>query len=302
MEEIVSGIFVEDRYGPYNVGLVTLDEGTLVVDVPPRPADARQWLREAQETAGVIRYIVLTDSQPERLIGAAQWDVPIIAGEATARLLTAMVREEAEWEEVLEAADISTPGIADELTTLKPRRARLACTHHLLLHNQDPPLEIEAAAGAAPGALWLYVPNQKVLFAGDTVAFQTPPVLSQTPDSKAWLNALGTLAHRKSIHRIVPGRGAREILRGELESQREFMRVIRRTARNLTRKAEPGEGLTQATNELQQAFFPSLKKNSEPLQRIRKGLEHLVNEMLAEQQADEESTHLPPARTGGTPD
>jgi glyoxylase-like metal-dependent hydrolase (beta-lactamase superfamily II) len=289
MEEIVTGIFVEDRYRPYNVGLVQLDEGALVVDVPPDPSEARQWLREAQETAGVIHYIVVTDSQPERLIGAAQWDVPIIAAEATARLLTDLVREEADWDDVLGAANAGSPGIVDELTTLKPRRAKLACSQHMLLHYQDPPLELEVGVGAAPGTLWLFVPDQKVLFTGDAVAFQTPPVLSQTPNSKAWLNALGTLAHRKSIHRIVPGRGAREILRGELEPQRELMRVARRTARKLARQAEPSEGLAQATNELQQAFFPSLKKDSAPIQRLRKGLEYLVNEVLEEQQPTEES-------------
>ncbi len=290
MEEIVTGIFVEDRYSPYNVGLVRLEEGALVVDVPPHPSDARQWLREAQETAGVIRYLVLTDSLPERLIGAAQWDVPIIAGEATARLLTDLVREEVEWGEILEAAEARHPAIADELTTLRPRRAMLACTQHMLLHRQDPPLEIEVAAGAAPGAIWLFAPDQKVLFAGDTVAFQTPPMLSCTPDSKAWLNALGTLAHRKSIHRIVPGRGATEILRGELESQREFMRVARRTARKLARKLEPGAGLAKATNELQQAFFPSFKKDSVPVQRLRDGLKHLANEVLEEEQPEDKTT------------
>jgi glyoxylase-like metal-dependent hydrolase (beta-lactamase superfamily II) len=289
MEEIVPGIFVEDRYPPYNVGLVQLDEGALVVDVPPRPDDARQWLREAQETAGVIRYIVLTDSQPERLIGAAQWDVPIIAGEATGRLLTDLVREEADWDEILGEAEAYSPGIIDELTTLKPRRAMLACTRHMLLHYQDPPLEIETAAGAAPGTVWLTIPGQKVLFAGDAVAFNTLPVLSRTPDSKAWLNTLSILAHRKSIHRIVPGRGAKEILRGELESQRELMRVARRAARKSARKTEPGEGLAQATNEMQQAFFPALKKDSEPIQRLRNGLEHLVNEVLEEQQPAEEN-------------
>jgi len=290
MEEIVPGIFVEDRYAPYNVGLVQFDEGALVVDVPPRPADARQWLREAQETAGVIRYIVLTDSQPERLIGAAQWDVPIIAAETTARLLTELVREEADWDAILGAANAGSPGIIDELTTLKPRRAMLACSRHMLLHDQEPPLELEVTSAAAPGSLWLFVPDQRVLFAGDAVAFQTPPVLSQTPDSKAWLNALGTLAHRKTIHRIVPGRGATEILRGELESQRELMRVARRTARKLARKVEPGEGLAQATNELQQAFFPSLKKDSAPIQRLRKGLEHLVNEVLEEEKPEDEES------------
>lgn len=277
MKEIVPGIFVEDRYPPYNVALVTLDEGALAVDVPPRPSHARRWLREAQEIAGVIRYVVLTDAQPDRLLGASVWDVPIIGGEATARYLKSL--EEKEWQELLKDAQERYPEEASKIATLRRRRVMLAFDSNMHLYHREPPLELEKGAGAAQGSIWLFVPDKRVIFVGDTVAIDTPPLLENTPDSKAWLNALGTLANDSSLQRIVPGRGPTAILRSELEPQREYLRVVRRSARSLARKEEPGAGVARESNELQQAFFPELTKKSEEMGHIRRGLERLVEEV-----------------------
>jgi glyoxylase-like metal-dependent hydrolase (beta-lactamase superfamily II) len=286
MEEIVSGIFVEDRYSPYNVGLVTLNEGAAVIDVPPHPKDARQWLREAQQTAGVIRYLILTDAQLPRIVGASLWRVPIVAAETTARYIDKLIEDE--WKELRSTVQDTYADEADDLSDLQPRPVQIACTHKLWLHRHTPPLEVEVVKGAARGSLWLHVPDQKVLFAGDTVAFNKPPVLAYTPDSKAWLDTLTRLAHLKTVQRIVPGRGANVILRGELEMQREFMRVARRSARKLARNAVPGEGLSKEARELQQAFFPEMKKASDGMQRIREGLEHLVQELRIPEETEAE--------------
>jgi glyoxylase-like metal-dependent hydrolase (beta-lactamase superfamily II) len=288
MEEIIPGIFIEDRYAPYNVGLVALDEGALVVDVPPHPENARQWLREVQQTAGAIRYLILTDAQLPRIIGASLWRVPIVASAATARYINAL--EEEGWKELVPQIQETYGDEADDLSDLMPRPVRIAGEHKLWLHRRTPALEVEAVNGAALGSLWLHIPDQNVLFVGDTVAFDTPPLLSQTPDSKAWLDTLSRLAHLKTVQRIVPGRGANVILRSELEVQREFMRVARRSARKLARKPAPGEGLSKEARELQQAFFPKIKKSSPAMQRIREGLEHLVQELQQPEAAEEEET------------
>ena len=118
----------------------------------------------------------------------------------------------------------------------------------------------------------------QVLFTGDCVAFNTPPVLEHTPDIHLWLKLLGELAQRRQVQRIVPGRGTDVILRGELETQREFLRVVQRTTVQLAAQSVPGEGLGQAATDLQQIFFPTISKNSPALQRLRRGLAHLVRE------------------------
>ncbi len=284
MQEIVPGVFVEDRYQPYNVALVMLEEGALVVDVPPRPSDARRWLREAQEVGGVLHYLLLTDGGTDRLLGAMAFaDVRIVAAEQTARFLTAL--DDKEWQEFLQRAQERYPEEAEAIALLKRRPVALFTDHQLFLQRHTPPLEIEVGAGAARGSTWLFVPDRNLLLAGDTVAIDTPPVIEHTPDSKAWLDALKTLAHRASIEQLVPGRGRVVIPKGELELLREYLRVARRTARSLARRPE-GEGMAQATNDLQQTFFPNENRKSEKVQRIRRGLERLVAE-IRQASADE---------------
>ena len=284
MQEIASGIFVETRYPPYNLGLITSADGGLVVDVPPRLPHARQWLREVQEVAGLIRYVVLTDAQPDRLIGAALWDVPIIASETTARYIAAL--DEKTWPELLQIAQERFPAENISPEFLSPHRVTLACDRELRLYYRTPALQLETVAGAAPGSLWLTVPDQQVLFAGDSVAIHQPPVLDCAPDRQAWLESLAALKKRAAIRWIVPGRGCPVAPRGDLEAQREFMQVAWRTAQTLAQEPVVGTGLAQATRELREAFFPTAAKHSETQLRIRHGLEQLVAEIHAAQEPE----------------
>jgi glyoxylase-like metal-dependent hydrolase (beta-lactamase superfamily II) len=291
MQEITPHVYVETAYPPYNVGLVKLGNVNIVVDVPPRPEHARRWLRETQEVAGAIRYVVLTDSQPDRILGVMQWQVPIIASETTARRIAALMEEEKEWEEYLEGMQERYAEEAEDLALLEPRPVTLAPTARLRLYRHEPALVLEPSAGAAPGSLWLFVPEDQVLFAGDSVVVNEPPVLDQTPDLGAWLQALAHLEERREVQRIIPGRGKASIYRAETEAQQEFMRVVAETARELAGRQTPGEGLAKATNELQQAFFNSLSKKSEAARRLRNGLEAIVESLRApeeEEGAEEE--------------
>jgi len=283
MQEIKPGIFVENRYPPYNLGLITLDEGGLVIDVPPNAEDAEQWLHDAEAIAGTIHYIVLTDAQPEKLLGTALLNIPVIATEEAARW-TASLDEKA-WQEIINEAekrygDTLNPRIAHHLPKIK-----IAFNKRMHLQRRTPTLEFEAISGAGIGSLWVLVPEAKLLFAGDSVVTDVPPILEYTPDSQAWLKALATLSRRTTVQEIVQGRGAPVIPQGEIETQREFMRIIRHTARTLAKESEPGEGMSRAATELQQAFFPNIPKHSDAMRRLQKGIAHLVAEILEAQEA-----------------
>jgi len=146
-----------------------------------------------------------------------------------------------------------------------------------MMHHRTPPLTLETVEGAEPGSLWLTVPGHHLLFAGDTVAVDEPPPLERTADSKAWLNSLGHLAKRSKIYQIVPGRGKAPILRGDVEQQREFLRVMRRTARTLAHKRQNNVNYTQPAQDLGQIFFN--QSGQKAVKRIRHGLERLVLEI-----------------------
>lgn len=273
MQEIVPGIFVESAYPPYNLGLIVTDHGPIVIDIPPRPSYAWAWQQQVEEVAGKPRYAVLTDAALERQIAASLWDVRLIAGEAMLRTLIAY--DERAWREMLQLYITQHPEEADELLRTKPHPPTLALDKHLLLYYRTPPLELESVAGGAPGSLWVTIPEHNLFFAGDTIVVDEPPLLERTPDSKGWLNTLSNLARRTTVRHIVPGRGKPSIQNNDIESQREFMRVMRRTARTLA--GNNNFRLTQCAQDLGQTFYNAQGQTA--VRRIRAGLEHLVEEI-----------------------
>lgn len=280
MEEIVPGIFVETSYSPYNLGLITINDATIAVDLPPRPSHAREWLAKARNVVGPVRYVVLTNASPERQVGAAICNAPIIAAEATLETLAA--QDDRAWRELLHTVAKHYPDEVDDIMALNPHHVTIAFNQNFMMHHHTLPLKFETVSGAEPGSLWLTVPEHNLLFAGDTVAVDEPPPLERTINSKAWLNALGYLTKRSKIYHVVPGRGKAPILRGEIEQQREFLRIMRRTARTLARRQHLDINYTQPARDLGQTFFN--RSGQKAVVRIKQGLERFVSEILVMEQ------------------
>jgi glyoxylase-like metal-dependent hydrolase (beta-lactamase superfamily II) len=280
MREIAPGIFVESSFPPYNVALIQTSKGGIVVDLPPNPVQALNWLEQAQAVAGSLRYVVMTDAKRERQLATAACNIPIIATTAT---LTAMASysEERARREFMETLTSQYPEETAMLERLAPHKPALAFDDSFTYYAGERTLYFEAIAGSAPGSLWILVGDQELLIAGDTVVDEhTVPSLAHTLDSKAWLNTMGALAHRHTVRSIVPGRGGPVISNGDVEPQREFMRVMRRAARTLVRKGSNGLSLSQTAQELGQTFFN--RQGQKAVKEIRAGLEHLMTEQASE--------------------
>jgi glyoxylase-like metal-dependent hydrolase (beta-lactamase superfamily II) len=282
MQEIAPGVFVESAYPPYNLGLIVTEQGAIVVDIPPRPSYAWAWQQQVEEIAGKPRYAVLTDASLERQIAASLWNLPLIAGEALLRGL--MAYDERGWRDMLQGYVAQHPEEADEVLRIKPHLPTLVLDKHFLMHYRTPPLEFESVAGGAPGSLWLTLPDLGLIFAGDTIVVDEPALLERTADSKAWLNTLSNLARRTTVRQIVPGRGKAPIQHTDIEPQREFMRVMRRTARTLA--GSNNFRLVQCAQDLGQAFYNA--QGQKAVKCIKKGLEHLVTEIHEAKPAPDE--------------
>lgn len=276
MKEVAEGIFVESSYAPYNLVLIETSLGAIAVDLPPDPLQAKRWLEEAREVVSGVRYVVLTDGGLARQFGAIACDVPIIASEETLRVIQAYYEDERAARDFTEALDAHYPHARVGESPVLPRRPALAFNRSFAFHGDGREISFEAIAGARRGSLWVFVRDVGVLVAGETVVTEGVPDMSETPDSAAWLTTMTGLAHRAAVRAIIPGRGAYIQSRAALEPQREFMRVMRRTARTLARSRGNGLGLTQAARELGQTFFNV--EGTAAVEQIKAGLAHLVEE------------------------
>jgi glyoxylase-like metal-dependent hydrolase (beta-lactamase superfamily II) len=285
MKEVAPDIFVESTYPPYNLVLIKTEKGGLVIDIPPNPVQAMNWLEQARATAGGLRYVVLTDGGRDRQMATAICEVPMIASEATLRVMEAYEDERAQ-RDFIEELSTRYPEEVEAIDNLEPRKPTVAFNEHFTLYAETRTFEFEVVDGAATGSLWVFVPEEKLLITGETVVGDAVPMMSTVPDSKAWLNTMTSLAHREGVKQIIPGRGRAMIHRAEIEPQREFMRVMRRAARTLARKSGSGLSLSQTAQELGQTFFNA--KGQQAIKEIKAGLSHLVAEVEAQDANEEE--------------
>ena len=285
MKEVAPGFFVESSYPPYNLVLIMTDRGGIVVDLPPSPMHAMNWLEQARGIAGTLRYVILTDGTRDRQMGTAVCDVPIVATEATLRLMRAY-DEDRPRRDFVDELVARYPNEVSAFDNLEPRKPMLAFTETMTLYAGNHDLQIEAVEGAAPGSLWIWAADEELLIAGDTVVLDIVPPMVDVPDSKAWLNTMTALAHHTHVKMIIPGRGASVISKAEIEPQREFMRVMRRAARTIAHKGADNLGFKRTAQELGQMFFNS--QGQQAVKQIRAGLEHLVAEIEAVDKAEDE--------------
>ena len=221
-----------------NAGFVVTKDGVLVVDALGSPALARELLAEIRRiTPAPVRYVVLTHYHADHIYGLQVFKeagAVVIAHQAGREYLnsdTAALRLQASREELAPAVDAQTRLVPadrwiDERTTLQ-------------LGGLDFVLQ-PAGPAHTPEDLVVWVPQLKLLFAGDLVFRGRIPFVGQA-DSGRWITALDTLL-AFDAHIIVPGHGpASASARADLELTRDYLAYLRKTMGEAARNMDPFE-------------------------------------------------------------
>lgn len=325
MKEIGSNIFVETVYPGVNVGCIVTAGGSVCVDTPLLPGEAQRWQAMIRSLEGEpVRFVVYTNGQRERILGAQYLipPTPPIPPPSAALLLSkpesrqrpersfgllppleqrekqeirkgTVVAHKLAWEQVanhrtesFKQSMIEMLGDRDpDIVNLEIIRPQVTLDESLKLHVGDEEVTILAAAS---GMLWVWCPEQGVLFVGDTVVVGTHPPLTVT-NTREWLAALERLCHEAQFQDavIVPGRGglcdtlAAEPLMEYLGLAREGTRKVYRAGRS---KADLNGVATKLL-----PLYPVANGQRERVQRqIKLGLDDLYDEFKAADTADTE--------------
>ena len=221
-----------------NAAFVVTKDGVLVIDALGSPALARELLAEIRRiTPAPVRYVVLTHYHADHIYGLQVFKeagATVIAHQAGRGYLnsdTAALRLQASRQEMAPAVDAQTRLVAadrwiDGRTTLQ-------------LGGLDFVLQ-PAGPAHTPEDLVVWVPQLKLLFAGDLVFRGRIPFVGQA-DSGRWITALDTLlAFDARI--IVPGHGpASTSARADLELTRDYLAYLRKTMGEAARNMDPFE-------------------------------------------------------------
>jgi glyoxylase-like metal-dependent hydrolase (beta-lactamase superfamily II) len=221
-----------------NAAFVVTPEGVLVVDALGSPALALELLAEIRRiTPAPVRYVVVTHYHADHIYGLQAFKeagATIIAQRDGLLYLnsdTAQQRLKASREELAPAVDEHTRLVAADRWIDRPTTLQFGGLDFLLQ---------PAGPAHTPEDLVVWVPQRKLLFAGDLVFRGRVPFVGQA-DSGRWITALDTLLSFDA-NIIVPGHGPVSVsARADLELTRDYLVYLRQTMGEAARNMDPFE-------------------------------------------------------------
>lgn len=269
MQKIKQRIYFEDSYIGVTLGALIYPHGTIMIDAPLRPEDARSW-RSAllNQRGGMNRSLICLDDHLDRTLGTRTLECTIISHQETAQIYRSRpaifkghgIKSGAAWEKYHNA--IGTRWVMPDITF----------TQRMSMHWGGPEIILEHHPGPAPGAIWVIIPSEKVVYVGDAVVNNQPPFLASA-NLSSWIESLDTLLTSYQDFLIISGRDGpvpNEAVRAQTSF---FNNIIKRLERLATRKAPPEEteGLVSAL--ISKLTFPP-EQREQYAQRLRSGLYH----------------------------
>lgn len=267
MQQIKRGIYYEDSYLGVTLGALVFSHGTIMVDAPLRPEDARSW-RSAllNQRGGTNRLLVCLDAHLDRTLGARAMDTTVVAHLKTAQVFRnrpnifkgQSAESGADWETYNDA--IGTRWAAPDITF----------TQRMSLFWGGPEVILEHHPGPTTGSIWAIIPAEKVIFVGDAVQPEQPPFLSNA-DLTAWIETLDVLLNKYKDYLTVSGRGG-PIAYDAVRAQHHYLKNIARGMERLAkRNAAPEATEDLIPGLLNEVEYPP-DRQEQYTQRLRSGL------------------------------
>jgi cyclase len=211
MEQVTTNVWTNTTLRGCNPSFVTTSDGVVVIDTPQLPTRAVAMRGEA-ESHGPIRYLVNTEHHVDHIFGNYYF-----------RGAGAVVNHQGLYDNFMtvgpdldpfayakEAIPTDDPDGAaifpdrDEYYA-DPNKGTIVFTGDLTLRVGDHTFNLLHTPGHTPGQLAVHVPEERVVFTGDTI-FSECQTWLMTSDVEQWLAALDRI-RTLDIDRIVPGHG-----------------------------------------------------------------------------------------------
>jgi len=211
LEQVTPNVFTTTKLRGCNPSFVVTSDGVVCIDTPQLPTRAVA-MREAAESHGPIRYLVNTENHVDHIFGnhwfrgagqvvnhRALWEIfmdPRAALDPFAYALEAIPTDDPEGAALLPDRDAYYAELP---------RGRVVFTGYLTLHVGSHTFRCLWTPGHTPGQLAVHVPEERVVFTGDTI-FSGVQTWLMTSNVDQWLEALERIRELDVDH-VVPGHG-----------------------------------------------------------------------------------------------
>src|SRR5258706_2645647 len=212
LETVTPNIFTTTKLRGCNPSFVTTSDGVVVIDTPQLPTRAVA-MRKAAEAHGPIRYLINTENHVDHIFGnhwfrgagevvnhKALWDIfmdPNAALDPFAYALEAVPTDDPEGGAIIPDRDAYYADLP---------RGTVVFTGDLTLRVGDHTIRCLWTPGHTPGQLAVWVPEERVVFTGDTI-FSGCQTWLMTSNVDQWIEALERIRALPDVDHVVPGHG-----------------------------------------------------------------------------------------------
>jgi cyclase len=211
MQKVTSNVWTDTTLRGCNPSMVTTDDGVVVVDTPQLPTKAVAMRREA-ETYGRIRYVINTEHHVDHIFGNYYFRGAgeIVHHQGVADNFMEVTPSLDSFDYAFEAVPTDDPDgeaiFPDRETYFAdPGRATVTFTADLTLTVGSHTFELLHTPGHTPGQIAVHVPEERVVFTGDTIFSECQTWLMGSNVTQ-WIAALDRIA-QLDVDWVVPGHG-----------------------------------------------------------------------------------------------
>lgn len=211
MEKVTTHVFTETKLRGCNPSYVTTSDGVVVIDTPQLPTRAVAMRKEA-ESHGPIRYLINTEHHVDHIFGnyffkgagtvvnhQGVFDNFMVVGpelDPFAYAAEAIPTDDPDGQAIFPDRDVY---YAD------PNKGKIVFTGDLTLRVGKHTFHLLHTPGHTPGQLAVHVPEERVVFTGDTV-FSACQTWLMTSNVDQWVGALDRI-RALDVDHVIPGHG-----------------------------------------------------------------------------------------------
>lgn len=272
MIQLERGILVEDSFKGVTIGALVFPHGTIMIDSPLKVKDGRVWHSVLlNQRRGSNRLLVLLDAHPDRTLGSRTMECTILAHQNAADVFRSRpmifkgtsIESGAIWETYNEAIGMRW-AIPD-----------LTFSDRMVLHWGGPEVTLEYHPGSSKGAIWLIIPEFKIIFVGDTVVVNQPVFLADA-NLDIWIDELLMLKKTYKDFRIISGRSG-IVGVDAINSEIGNLRKIRNGLERLAKRGAAPEATMKMVNPMLKGLDYPNEWHDLYKQRLRYGLYQQYN-------------------------
>jgi cyclase len=211
MQQVTPAVFTDTTLRGCNPSYVVTSDGVVVIDTPQLPTRAVAMRAEA-ESHGPIRYLINTEHHVDHIFGNYFFKgaCPVVEHRGVFENFMVVTSDLDPYEYAKEAIPTDDPdgaAIFPDRDTYyaDPNKGSIVFTGDLTLSVGDKTFRILHTPGHTPGQVAVHVPEDGVVFTGDTVFCECQTWL-MTSDIDQWIAALDRI-RALDVDQVVPGHG-----------------------------------------------------------------------------------------------